>query len=78
MSQRDDIKEWLQQKGTTLWGASWSVTAPDTLEQAAIWFSEQMDDFVYWQFEKHYVHAPTPNILPAPPIEAAYMGWDVT
>ncbi len=39
----DQIKTWLLSKGVTLW-ASWDLSQPERLQEAAEWFKAQMYD----------------------------------
>lgn len=39
----EQIKAWLLSKGVTLW-ASWDLSQPERLHEAAVWFKTQMYD----------------------------------
>lgn len=40
----DEVREWLQTKGTSLW-ANWLVTSDDGLEEATDWFVQELRAF---------------------------------
>lgn len=43
----EQIKAWLLSKGVTLW-ASWDLSQPERLQEAAEWFKTQMNDCHKW------------------------------
>lgn len=40
----DEVREWLQAKGTSLW-ANWLVTSDDGLQEATDWFVQELRSF---------------------------------
>lgn len=80
----EHIKEWLQTKHTALWGRSFMITADDSLEAAAQWFSEQMASYVDFmrdkvsqeQADRARLLAPNVEFTPGAGFHAG--AWDVT
>ena len=61
----EEIRNWLDSKGTTLW-ANWIVTDPEQRAEAAWWFANQMGDYQQWQRTHRNQH------------EIKAGAWDVT
>ena len=54
----DQIKEWLLSKGVTLW-ASWDLSQPERLHEAAVWFKAQTQELE--QFRAGEAAVPSPS-----------------
>lgn len=49
----EQIKEWLLSKGVTLW-ASWDLSQPERLHEAAMWFKAQSDECAKFYMDSLY------------------------
>jgi hypothetical protein len=49
----EEIKVWLLSKGVTLW-ASWDLSQPERLQEAAEWFKAQSDECAKFYFDSLY------------------------
>ena len=55
-SLHDEVQEWLQTKGTSLW-ADWLITSEDGLQEATDWFVQELRAF--W---RHRMRAYRPQV----------------
>lgn len=64
----DEVRAWLSEKRTSLWG-NYMITADDSMEEAAQWFADELRSF--W---KHRLTVPRVEICTGDTNRA----WDVT
>ena len=41
----ESTKRWLRSKNSTLWGRAFDIKDEDSLEAAATWFEQQVDEY---------------------------------
>lgn len=47
-----DVRAWMRDKSSTLWGQFFQLTTEDDRNEASLWFMQQFQSFLAWRLTK--------------------------